>query len=572
MKYSDGWEKFKTNNLDELELYYLDFSAVEKYCDEVWTAMKYMGMPDETFYYASEDEYLDYFYEVAEMLGIDNVDNGIYTPTRVAPRDPGRYVAMLIPASSKKMMSFSDESDTFPIYAASLFTIKSTDDSCKHEWEYSGLSGTAGPFLADYVKKLMHERMNGTINEPFFPPMSERTREILSYVGEFLEDLVTATLEHAQDEDFDETFTYDSYEDLTAPLNDLFSKITAKCSDCGKKQYIEVKGASEDAPIKGVQIDDSHWTATGLKDEYVTYYVSVDKLVEAISPFFREPFESTTDDFMYEVAKEVYKALSGVLGSARTTAPVKAGKYVAFTTFKGEYGEPLDLSKLSDTILNGMSMIWDDDPTDTDPVTMRKYYKAMKTVDSALEDLLDVAVTFYAVRPETVLEPGKTYEKHIKPAVDYVNSKVKNTLSKYDAPYVENAREKINEVNDLAKRMKLTEDEKAALQAANNKVLTAEKKLKVMNSRTSITKLTAGKRKVKVAWNALGNDVSGYKLYRSTKKYGTYKAVKVTTATAKTNTGLKKGKKYYYKVRGYAKIGGQLVYTNYSTAKAKKAK
>ncbi|MBR3787305.1 MAG: Lyzozyme M1 (1,4-beta-N-acetylmuramidase), partial [Firmicutes bacterium] len=65
------------------------------------------------------------------------------------------------------------------------------------------------------------------------------------------------------------------------------------------------------------------------------------------------------------------------------------------------------------------------------------------------------------------------------------------------------------------------------------------------------------------------------KIYRATSKNGKYKCIK-TIKTAKTvtftNKSLKKGKKYYYKVRAYKKVSGKYKYSSYSTVKYKKAK
>ena len=77
-----------------------------------------------------------------------------------------------------------------------------------------------------------------------------------------------------------------------------------------------------------------------------------------------------------------------------------------------------------------------------------------------------------------------------------------------------------------------------------------------------------GKKAVKVTWAAPeGVDFDGFQVYRSTKKnsgYGT-KPIFTTEKTSYTNTkGMKTGAKYYYKVRGYVKMDGKKVYTDYS--------
>lgn len=76
--------------------------------------------------------------------------------------------------------------------------------------------------------------------------------------------------------------------------------------------------------------------------------------------------------------------------------------------------------------------------------------------------------------------------------------------------------------------------------------------------------------KIKVSWDKI-EGVDGYKVYRSAKKSGKYSLVR-TAADPDTvsyiNTGRTCGKTYYYKIRGYKKIGGKTVYTKYSDIKS----
>ncbi len=85
---------------------------------------------------------------------------------------------------------------------------------------------------------------------------------------------------------------------------------------------------------------------------------------------------------------------------------------------------------------------------------------------------------------------------------------------------------------------------------------------------------TAGKRQITVKWAKVAK-VTGYQVCRSTKKKGTYAAVKTVkgkNATSFTNKKLKKGKRYYYKVRAYKTVSGKRVYGSFSNASGKKAK
>lgn len=87
------------------------------------------------------------------------------------------------------------------------------------------------------------------------------------------------------------------------------------------------------------------------------------------------------------------------------------------------------------------------------------------------------------------------------------------------------------------------------------------------------TKAQAG-RKIKVTWKKVSN-ATGYEVYRATSKGGTYRRVKTVTSrktVSFTDKSLKRGRRYYYKVRAYRVIKGKKVYGNWSGVVAVKAK
>ncbi|WKA57789.1 pre-peptidase C-terminal domain-containing protein [Planococcus shenhongbingii] len=72
---------------------------------------------------------------------------------------------------------------------------------------------------------------------------------------------------------------------------------------------------------------------------------------------------------------------------------------------------------------------------------------------------------------------------------------------------------------------------------------------------------------IKTSWSKV-SEAGGYELYRATSKSGTYTKVKTETSgssIAFTDTGLVKGKTYYYKVRAYRIVDGKKVYSPYTT-------
>ena len=83
----------------------------------------------------------------------------------------------------------------------------------------------------------------------------------------------------------------------------------------------------------------------------------------------------------------------------------------------------------------------------------------------------------------------------------------------------------------------------------------------------SVKKISSGK--ITVSWKKV-TKASGYQIYRSTSKTGTYKKIKTIgsgSTISYTNSGLSKGKKYYYKVRSYSKVNGKTVYSPFSSIK-----
>ena len=111
-------------------------------------------------------------------------------------------------------------------------------------------------------------------------------------------------------------------------------------------------------------------------------------------------------------------------------------------------------------------------------------------------------------------------------------------------------------------------------QAANKEVEKLQAKLDVRTKNINLKSVKSKKAKrVTIRW-AKAKNVDGYVVEYSTKanlKSAKKKNVKAS-AISLTVKNLKKGKKYYVRVRGYKVIDGQKVYTQYSAKKAVKIK
>ena len=116
----------------------------------------------------------------------------------------------------------------------------------------------------------------------------------------------------------------------------------------------------------------------------------------------------------------------------------------------------------------------------------------------------------------------------------------------------------------------LAEEEADAAIAAQKEAI---KNIKIKLTSKQV-KTKAGKKAVKITWTADAGDkvLDGVEVFRSKEKNKGYGTEPFYTSTKGGNTGsytntksLKKGTKYYYRVRGYVLVNGEKVYTDYST-------
>ena len=111
-----------------------------------------------------------------------------------------------------------------------------------------------------------------------------------------------------------------------------------------------------------------------------------------------------------------------------------------------------------------------------------------------------------------------------------------------------------------------TPEYKAASKQINIEVIPKTIKLKKVSS--------PGSRRISINWKK-GKKIKGYELYISSSKTFKSNTFRRAFGRSKTNTaliGLKSGKKYYVKIRSYAKVGKKKYYSEWSKVKQVKIK
>ncbi len=79
----------------------------------------------------------------------------------------------------------------------------------------------------------------------------------------------------------------------------------------------------------------------------------------------------------------------------------------------------------------------------------------------------------------------------------------------------------------------------------------------------SIKAASASYNSIKISWTAVSG-ATGYAVYRSTSKTGTYSRLGSTTSVSYTDKTAATGKTYYYKAKAYKTVSGSNIYSGYS--------
>lgn len=104
------------------------------------------------------------------------------------------------------------------------------------------------------------------------------------------------------------------------------------------------------------------------------------------------------------------------------------------------------------------------------------------------------------------------------------------------------------------------------ISGASNSVTFSVSPAKPQNVKASAKTTTSAE----ITWDSVPN-VTGYNIYRSASKNGTFSKVGNSTTNSFTDKGISKGKTYYYKVASYVNSDGKQAVSSYSTVVSVKA-
>lgn len=199
--------------------------------------------------------------------------------------------------------------------------------------------------------------------------------------------------------------------------------------------------------------------------------------------------------------------------------------------------------------------------------TYQKYYHMWQCTDSALIDGISTNVDFnYQIgvklnRTTVNLVAGKTaglnaYDPATgkKTVVQWKSSNTKIAAVDKNGKITAKSAGKVNITATLNNKAKAT-----------CKVTVTPKPTKIKSAKKS------GKNGIKITWNKV-TGISNYQIYMSTKSNAGFKKIYTASAskTSYTKTKLKKGKKYYFKIRTAKKVSGTYYYSSYTAVKSVK--
>lgn len=181
-------------------------------------------------------------------------------------------------------------------------------------------------------------------------------------------------------------------------------------------------------------------------------------------------------------------------------------------------------------------------------VTLKGNYTGSKTLTFTINPKIKLSTTKY------------TYNGKVKtPSVKVTNSSGSKISTKYYSVSYSKGRKKVGSYTVTVK-------------FKNGHSGTYKQSFTIVPKGTSVSKLKAAKKSLKVSIKKQSSQTSGYEIqYSTSKKFSSPKS-KTTTKTSYTIKSLQAKKTYYVRVRTYKTVGGKKYYSGWSSAKSMKTK
>ena len=350
------------------------------------------------------------------------------------------------------------------------------------------------------------------------------------------------------------------------------------------------KGQFDDAVDAGEDLIDEAITVTGVE----AAYVQAQALIQAVK----------TDDELAAAKEALVKQISALPYLANLTISDKDTVKAAYDAYKAYVempgGKETDITNKA-TLVSAMNKVYAlasdeiNDRINTIQKELAKLYttndadaKAIAAKRADIQALVEEANKFNdeldAIKKTLAEADGFDVTNA---AVDDLEAMLNSEAKVWQAEY-----EAARALAVAATKADATvEDMSAALEAYNN--LTDRQKYKMDASYIELINLvkanltaevkglkltaksSAKKGSITVKWTVKGDAsaADGYQVWKSTKQSSGYKKAFTTTKTSYKNTkDLKKGTRYYYKVRAYKVVDGKNVYSDWSNKAYRKAK